>query len=154
MLLVSLGLGREFDVNIVHRARDVNARSCEEFIAFEIVYLDIVKNEFSNFFRVRESLNPTSIDYFLVEIPQMNIFDISVMRIECEIPNVLVAVSLRRAYALMKRIKSLKLTKYSQMIEHRNATNVVTKISLIEVSPRKVVSFFGSTSSNGTPNNL
>ena len=96
---------------------DVNARVCEEFIAFEIVYLDIVKNEFSNFFRVRESLNPTSIDYFLVEIPQMNIFDISVMRIECEIPNVLVAVSLRRAYALMKRIKSLKLTKYSQMIE-------------------------------------
>ena len=97
--MVSLGLGWKFDVNIVHRARDVNAGGCEEFTALEIEYLDIVKNQFPNFFGVRESLDPASIDYFLAEIPQMRIFDVSVMRIECEIPNVLIAVSFRCADA-------------------------------------------------------
>ena len=107
--MICLWLSRELDIDIVHWACDINSGGCKEFIALEIINFDVAENQFPDFIRIRESLDPSGIDYFLVEIPQIHIFDVSVMRIECEIPNVLVTISFRRANALHEPHQKLEI---------------------------------------------
>ena len=125
-LLIVTGLGREFHVNTVHWARDVNPRRRKKLVAVKIKDLDVVKNELPHLVGTGEKLDPAGIDDFLAEVPQMYVFDVLVARIESEVPDILVAELLAGADRWTTFVKRSSLTKNIQRMEHINAATVVT----------------------------
>ncbi len=109
--LILTGPGREFDVYVVHGARDIHPRRSEKLAAFEIEDCDGVKNQFPDFVGAREKLDPARINDFFVEVAQMYIFDIFGARIEGEVPDIFIAKLLGGADEVDKLRQEIELDK-------------------------------------------
>jgi len=95
----------KLNIDIVHLSRKVDAWCFKENITFKIVHDYVAQSQFSLLFSFRKGFNPASVSDFLLEITNVDVFHLWLSRIEGEIPNILIPVSLRRAYRLQQSRK-------------------------------------------------